>query len=146
MLDRLTQVGLELQAGGNLGPHRRLEEGIRTTAADLGSVHRDIGVAQHVVRRAVPALGHNHADAAADRDLALIDSELRTESRRDALRQFERALRRANVVDKDGKLIAPEPRDRVFGPHRRDQALADGNEKPITNRVPETVVDRVEPV
>ena len=73
VLDRLAQVGLELQAGRDLGLHRRLEERIRSAAADLGAVHRDVGVAQQVVRRSVPARGDDDPDAAADRDLALVE-------------------------------------------------------------------------
>ena len=64
VLDGLAQVGLELHSRGDLGLHRRLEQRIRAAAADLGAVHRDVGVAQQVVRRAVAAGGDDDADAA----------------------------------------------------------------------------------
>ena len=94
----------------------------------------------------MPARCDHHADAAADRDLALIGSERRVERGRDALRQLEHLLRCAHVVDEDGELVAAQPSDRVLGSQRGVQALADRDEELVADRVTEAVVDGLEPV
>ena len=54
--------------------------------------------------------------------------------------------RLGDVLDQDGELVAAEPRDRVAGPDRVGEALADRLEQRVAGRMTEAVVDGLEVV
>ena len=111
-LDRLPQVGLELEPLDDRGAHLRLEELVAAEPGGLRAVHRDVGVAEQVLaaarrRTAIPMLAlDEHLRARRSRTALGAPSQIRSASR-------AASLRSASVLEQDGELVAAQPGGRV---------------------------------
>ena len=146
-LDRAPEVVLHVDPVHRLVGHRRLEQ--RRSAADgvgLGADHRDLGLAEHLVRRrpARPADG-DPSDALMNQSRPPIGNGARS-SCADPLGDPAGVVDVDDRVEDDPELVAAEARDRVARPERADEALADRGQEPVADGVADALVDDLEPV
>ena len=105
--DRVVQLAAEPGVVDDVLAHPRLEPGPGRLAGVLGRVHRDVGVAQHLVG-AVAGAGERDADAGVREQLVLADPERHRERGQDA-RGGLLGLGRVVVVEQHRELVAAQP-------------------------------------
>ena len=133
-------------AGHDRGVHQRLEDGDAIRPAALGAVHRDVGVAQQVVRAGDPVAGRGDADARADRDLLAQDRERDPQRVDDAMGDIEGMTQRGVVLEQDRELVATETGGEVVGRDAGPEPLGHRDEEPVARRMAQGVVDDLEVV
>jgi hypothetical protein len=144
-LDRVAQVGLEIQPAHHDLVHVRVEDRVAALAFGLRAVHRDVGVAHHVGRSGV-GVGERDPDRRGHDQLAPVEVERILQRLLDALGDHGRLAGVADVVEQDRELVAAEPGDGVAGAQGRLQPARDRDQQPVADVVPERVVDELEAV
>ena len=121
----LPQVALQVEPAHDLLVHLGVEDRVAALAVGLGAVHRDVGVAHHLLGRGLRAVA-----SAIPIDAPMNSS--RPSSRngacrlcrtRSAMIVASRAL--ADVVEQQRELVAAEAGDGVVGPQRRLEPARD---------------------
>ena len=124
---------------------RAVEHRVLRASLGLRTIHRDIGVAHHVLGRVVLRPAHRDADADAGRELGrsnvhrLGDHGLQPRGENDGILL-------AHVSGQDRELVAAKTRDHVRRAKLRGDTLAEDYEELVTGAVPQAVVDRLEAV
>ena len=125
--------------------HRGVEHGVAALAVGLRAVHRDVGVAHHLLRRGLRGRERD-PDRGADEQLAPVDHERRLQAVQDALGDDRGLARVADVVEQERELVAGEPGDGVVRPQRGLQPSRHRLQQLVAARVAEAVVDDLEAV
>ncbi|MNQ61549.1 hypothetical protein D3C85_758670 [compost metagenome] len=93
---------------------------------------------------------HRDPEAGANLSMRLADVDRRGKLAEDFLADtaglFLQALALRQAFEDDHEFIAADPRDGVTGPHDIFQATGRGHQHLVTGGVPESVVDRLEPI
>ena len=93
--------------------HRRLEDRVLALALGLRRVHRDVGIAEQVVR-AIPFVATGgDADAGADRELLAFDRHGHLEGLEEPLANRQGPVQVGHVVEQDRELVAAQSRRHV---------------------------------
>ncbi len=147
VVDRVTEVIVDLEPGHRLGPQRLVEDLDPAPTLVLGLEHGRIGLLQDVLGRLAPPHYERHADAGGHHHVAP-GGEL------DRIGQQPRVLvgqadGHVDVVDiaaQHDELVSGEPADHVPAPHRRLEALGQGQQDLVAAHMAEGVVDQLEVV
>src|SRR5438046_2338293 len=118
-LEGVPQVRLHAGAGLGRVAHGHVEHLETRPPLLLGMIHGEVGVAQQILDLPVVRVAQRHADAGAREDLAALERKRRGERILDAPRRVLRVGQSSDLLEQKGKLIAPEPRHDVAGPHAR---------------------------
>ena len=102
---------------------RRVEHRVAALALGLGAVHRDVGVADDLVRRGAGSASAMPIEAATTSSRPSSWNGVAAASQH-ALGDHGRLAGVADVVEQDGELVAAEPGDGVAGAQRRTPAGA----------------------
>ena len=146
VLDGPPEVGLELHPLDDAPVHLRVEHDGAGLSLELRLVHRDVRVAQHLVRLAVPRRLHRDPDARRHEQLVAGQLDAPCEGAVDAGRDQRRAGDVVAAGEEEPELVSAEPRDRVSGPDRLGEPPGDRDEEVVAGLVTEAVVDHLEPV
>ena len=142
---RRAELGLQPETGHHPGVHRGVEHGTRTAAARLGVVHRDVGIAQHVLGVRMGAAADRDADAGRHRDLVPVELDRRRDPRLHPLHDRpDRA--RFDAMEQHRELVTAEPCREIGLTQPGAQPLADRGQEAISHVVTERVVDELEAV
>ncbi len=134
-------------AGDRAGVGLGVGEFEAVAAGRLGPVHRDVGAAQHLRRRAFLGPALDDADAAPDRQLPALQSDRRGQGGQYADREVGHLLLGVGAGGQGDELVTAEPGDHLAGAGRAAlQPVGDLDQQPVPRRVPEAVVDRLETV
>ena len=146
----LAQPDRSLERGDGLLPpadalfHLRLVRGNLPLAGLLRVVHRNVGVADELVRGRRGGR-EGDADARVHRHLLPLHAE-RLAERLDEPGGNPFDLLRVRAVRENGELVSTEPRRNVGRPHTRLQPVRERHEQRVAHRMAETIVDRLEVV
>ena len=143
---RAPQVAFEPQAMRDLGVQRRVEQREPRLAAGLGLVHRGVGVAQHVGRRAVADAAEGDADAGAGGDLGAGDLERLAQHLEQPVGQGHCVAIAVNIFGQDREFVAAQPRHDVVRAHMLANALRNRDQELVAHGVAKAVVDELEAV
>ena len=145
VLDGDAQVGLQSQPFDGLVVHARFKQREPSLAALLRAVHRDVGVAQHVVGALRTGIPHD-ADAGADGDFGAVELHGLLHRFQHAFRHAHAVRRLAHLVDQYREFVATQARDRVASPRGVQQASADLEQQLVAGGMAHRVVDGLEVV
>ena len=112
----------------------------------LGADHRDLRLAEHLAGRRPPRSPDGDPERGADEPVAAAHRERRAQVGADPLDDAHRVVGVDDRVEDDPELIAPEARHGVARSQRAHQALPDGAEQPVADRVADALVDDLEAV
>ena len=144
--DGIAQVELEFAARLHQAIHFRLEEAIGALAFCLGTIERDVGALEQLLR--LPAIHRRDRDADADADCSLVPVEI--ERHGYVIDQpGGKRTRILGVTDlrlKDGKFIAAQTGKRIAFTQAFAHALGDLPQEPIAESMAERVVDGLEAI
>src|SRR4051812_23373763 len=110
----------------------------------LRAVHRGIGVTDQIQRRRRAATRGRDANAGAEKDWLLADSDRPGERGEQAARKGGRFSGAPEAAAGDDELIAAEACEEVAVANRATEPVADRGEDVVTDRVPEAVVQERE--
>jgi len=145
-LERVAQIGLELDARQQRGAHRGLVRRGAVAARLLGAVHREVGVAQQLVgaRRGVARVGD--ADRGPDEDLLALHVEGPAHGGDDALGDGVGLDAAPVVLEQHRELVAPEARRGVGCARAGGEPLGHGAQELVAGGVADAVVDGLEAI
>ena len=112
----------------------------------LVPVHVGIGRAQELFGHRVAVGVHGHAHAGPDPDAARLEREGLVEAAEQPVGQCGRVVVARHAREEDGELVPAEPADGVVGTDRRAEPLRHLPQQLVARRVPQGVVDLLEPV
>ena len=144
--DACAQIGLHGAAGLLPGVHLRLEEADGAAAVLLGTVQRQIGLAQQRISRGAVDRGHDDADAGPDHDLGPVDRERCADRFGDPARDGAGVFRPLQPGHQDRELIRAQPRDRFRPMQARGEPRRHLPQDLVACRKSEGVVHRLEMV
>src|SRR3954452_23463534 len=110
----------------------------------LRAVHRSVGVTHEIQSRRRAATGGCDADAGAEKDSLLTDSDRAGEGGEQAPGEGACFIGAPEAAAGDDELIAPEACEEVAIAHGAAEPVADRGQDVVTNRVPEAVVQQRE--
>ena len=143
--ERFAQVLLHGAAHLHLRIHFGSEEAIGAAPVALGTVERQIGVADQLVGARAVGRAHGDADAGADHDLRAVEIEGRAHALDDAQRQHGR-IRRLDDGLQHRELVSAHARDRVRLPDQHAQAFRHHLEELVAGGMAQRVVHGLEVV
>jgi hypothetical protein len=146
LADRAPQVGFELQAAAELFVQAGVEQREPALAFGLGLVHRQVGVAQHLVGLAVAHVAEGDADARRRPQLGAVDAHRLVQRLQHTLPELQHGGLARWLFDQDRELVAAKPRDQVVRAHAVADALRRFLQQLVAGRVAERVVDVLEAV
>ncbi len=114
--------------------------------AFFGVIHRNIGIAQNVFRRFIFGISHRYSDAETRKNLSAVQGKRRGNFFFDAFRKFNRIFDIGKFIQNKSKFIAAESRHQIFFPNGSCQTFGNVKNKPVADRMSETVVDSFETV
>ena len=126
--------------------HVGLKPNVRGLSVALGSIHRQVRIAEHLVCSLVATIVHGNANRTSNVKGAILDRECIFQCCSHSLRDPDSTLFGSVANDEDAKLIATQPRDQVFWTHAVPQAHCNMSEEYVTGSVSARVVYRLEPV
>ena len=126
--------------------HDRIEYLVARLAVIFGAIHRNVRVAQDVVRVLVAGRAQSDADARGGVNLISVEAERLRQLMLHALGDANRNIGIIETVEQDGELITAEPSRCVHWAQAALDAARDGDEQLIASGVAETVVDIFEAV
>ena len=142
--------------------HRGIEYRVSIASHRFGAVHGRIRVANELLRSAMARRAHGDADARCCKDVGAFEAHRRRNRFEQPFGDAHRVACVANVLEKDGELVAAEPRQRRIGAvalleprnvRRRvvssgclSQPLGDFEQQAVADCVTEAVVDRLESI
>ena len=145
-LERAPQVVLHVDPVHRLVGHRRLEQGVAARWIALGPDHRDLRLAEHLAGRRPPGSPEGDPERRADEPFPAAHRERGPQLVADPLGDPPGVVGIEDGVEDDPEFIATEAGDRVARAERADQTLADGGQQAIADRVPDALVDDLEPI
>ncbi len=146
VLDGLQQFALQTVALADGLVHLRLEEPQRRAALGLGSVERDVGLAQHL-RSVLGVLGDQRdADGRADLVASAVGGDRLFQVIGDAQRDRGGGVGPHQMRRQHRELVPAQPRDQVVLAHRRLQPVADPDQHLVADGMAVDVVDALEAV
>ena len=140
------QLALEPELCGHFGVQGAVEDRVSALALRLGAIHRDIGIAHHLVVRLVGQRAGRDADARTGRYGNPFQVQRFGEHLLQALGEHDDLAVGAHVLDENRELVAAEPRDQVLGAQKRPHAPGELDQQGVPRAVAEAVVDQLEPV
>ena len=145
-VDRLLQLGAELEPLDDALVHRGLEHPVAPLAVSLGHVHGHVGVAQELggLGNRVLAVDHADTDARPREDLLAVDLVRDLQRVKDPRRGVGRLRRVADALQQDRELVAAEAGDGVGGANRDPEAPCDLLQDLVAGRVAEAGLEVVE--
>ena len=146
VLERAPQVGLGGQAAAHALGHLRAEELVVGAAGLLRVVHRGVRIAHQRLGGVAVARIDRDADAAVGVQLMLGDLERLRELGQDAAGHARGFAGVGDVREADDELVAAQPRGGVLLAQAVGEALRDGGQQQVADRVAERVVDVLEAV
>jgi len=143
----VAQLGLQRQLVGLALAQRVVVDGVAVAALLLAVVHREVGVAQHVLAAGVVlAVGQHDAETQRGEELAAFDDHRRAERVDDAAGDPVAAL----VADRPGQqqreLVAAQAGQEVVRAQAGADALADFDQQRVAGGVAQRVVDQLEAI
>ena len=141
---RAAQVDLERAARLDARVHVRLEEAERAAPLGLGAIEREVGAFHQVVGGAAVVRRERDADADAGIDLLPVDLDRLGDDLDQPARERARRLRRSS---RHCRIANSSPPSRAIVSSSRDRAadaLRDGAEQLVADRMAERVVDALE--
>ena len=134
--------------------HRFVEKLKRITAGILRAVHRDLGLAQQVIRGGVDVPAHRDADARRDMDVLAFNAERKAECFEQSSGSGGCVVRLAHIVQKKQKLVPATTGDLAVAfasddvrfSQAMDEPLGDVSQKCVSRTVTETLVDLFEAI
>ena len=126
--------------------HGRLEQLDAALAVRLGRVHREVGVAQQLVRRGGGPAARGDADAGAGVHLAARHHDRLVQRVEDPLGHLDHRLGVGSVLEEHRELVAAQPSRRVAGAKAAAQAIGHGHQELVTGTVAQAVVHQLEVV
>ena len=153
--DRIAEVRFDVEPMTYRVAHARREQSVARLPATLRLVHRDIGVAQHVVGLSVAPAAVHDADAGTRPHGVQLQKVRLLQHRKHAFGDHCGRLCRRHVVQYDYEFVAAKSCDR-----RTDRVACDGivhskilaqprrylGEQQVADIVTQTVVDDLEPI
>ena len=147
LADGAAQVALELELLGDALVHALVEQHDAAAAVGLGGVHRQVGVAQHLVGGAVAEVAERDADAGARQHLGAVDhASAPTPPPAGAAASAMRVVGVVHLLQQHGELVAAQPRHQVARAHAVGQAARHLAQQRVAGDVAEAVVDDLEAV
>jgi hypothetical protein len=161
-VERVAEVGLELEPRHGLVAHGVVEDHVRGAPVGLGAIERGVRVAEHVGGAGVARRAQRDADARGGEDLLALERERLRELLTDPLGDEGGIAIVLEPGQQDGEFVSAEPRDgagadprvprvgrleptdRVARSEARFQPMRGLHEQLITGVMPETVVDVLE--
>ena len=147
LLDRLAEIHVELHAALDVVLHLALEHRVAVLSVPLGAVHRDVRVAQQILRRR--PLSDRDPDAGRDRHARLLlGAELEGVRQRlqDALCDQLRADRRGQLLGDHNELVAAEAPEGVSVADDALEPRGHCTQQFVADAMAERVVDALEVV
>ena len=145
-LDGAPKVVLERGAVQRLGVHLGVEHHGGPDGVQLRPVERDLGLLEEVPRVGEPGAPEREAQAGADVDLTPVEVEGLRDRELDPRRDTLRLADAAHRAQQDPELVRAEPGHGVRRPRCADEPPPDLGEQQVAGRVPEALVDDLEPV
>ena len=124
--------------------HARIEDRQAVAPFFLGDMKRHIRTAQQFISIAIAIEGARYPDAGGDAEPVAVDHERRPHDRQEAMRAFQQQAVTAACREQDGELVPAEPRDCVLRADFLLETHCDFAKERVTDRVPPSVVDRLE--
>ena len=144
-LERLAQVGLQLDAIQHRRMHAAFIQHRARLAACLGVIHRHVGVAQHLVSRLL-RLRTRDADARAQVHVLAFHLQRTAQRRRDARRHVHHLTFATHLFQQDRELVATEARRGVTVAKAGAQPVRRLHQHGITRGMAQRIVDLLEVV
>jgi hypothetical protein len=126
--------------------HLLVEDRVCGAPVRLGAVHRDVGVAQDLLRARAVAVADGDADAAGGEHLVAGEAERTLQLLEHALGVADRLSHVDEALEQESELVAAQARHRVDHPHRAPEPHREGDQQLVAEPVPEAVVDDLEAV
>ena len=126
--------------------HIRLKKPPPATALLFGAIKRQIGVLHQLNGMRAVARRQCNADAGANADFVAFQLEMLIDALNNAARQDRGFHRFRDPELEDRELVSTQAGNRVGFAHRRPQSGCDRAQQAVADRMPERVVDRLEPV
>ncbi len=147
----LAQLALQLQAPVDRRLHLRGEEVQRVAPAELGAVHRGVGLLQRIGGQLGTERMQGNADAGADRQFMAVHQTGFHQALEQLLADFGGVLSGhlrlfGERLKEHHEFVAAQPRQGVLGAQAGRQACGDFAQQGVADRVAEAVVDRLEVV
>ena len=130
----------------NAAAQRIVAELDAVAAALLGLVHREVGVAEHLVGGEVGIVPDRHADGDVHTQGHLTDPDGLAHGLAEALGEVERGIHVGDRFGDDEELVAAEAADVVSAAHDRLETLRHRSQHGVAGWMPVLIVDVLEPV
>ena len=140
------QVGLQFEPLQSGLVHEASKHGIRTGAIALGAIHRQVGVAQHLIRVLVMRRAERDPDADAGVDVLAANAEFAQQHLVNAIGHACGVFETGHFVQQDGELVSPQPGDRIPRTQEHADALSEFDQQLIARGVTQTVVHHLESI
>ena len=144
--ERAAQVDFDLAALLQASLHARIEAPVDATPTGLCFVKGDVGILDQGLHVAAVPRRHGDADARADIGVVGADPIGSAQRANDPRREVARLIVLADAELDHGELVAAEPRHDVACADAFLQPPAGEAQEPVPGRMPERVVDLLEPV
>ncbi len=145
-LDGAAQFGLQREAVGFPGAHRRLVDVDAVAADALGVIHRKLGVLDDLLGQLGLRIGQRQADRGGEEDLAVVEGDRRADGLADGLGEGGDAGGVLFRQQDQPELVAGEPRQRVLRLQDAGQAACQRQQDGIADRDADGIVDLLEAV
>ena len=146
LLQRGVQLDLEHPATLDHGAHVGVEQRVAVLAGGLGRVQGQLRVAQEVVGGRVSAEGDADARRQEEVWTEVVELEGLVQSLDHASGERVEPRPAGCCLDQQHELVSAQTTDRVAGPHHVLEPFGDDLQELITGRLPEPLVDILEPV
>src|SRR5438105_14288558 len=110
------------------------------SAERLGTIHRDIRIAQEVFWLLIPRRTQGDADAGSGAHVVPVQPERLRQARVETLGKVDRVADVRDLLEQDRKLIATQTRHGIARAQTRLQAARDGNQLLIPDGMTEAVI------
>ena len=142
----MLQLGTELVSCADGRVHARVEDRKARLSIRLRHVHRDVGVADNLLRVATGVAGAGDPDAGGDGHGLAAEHVRHPEVAHEPFRHGARAPQVGQIAGKDGELVATQPCDEVTLPDEPPDSIGDRDEELVSGGVTHAVVDDLEVV
>ena len=140
------QVGLQFEPLQGRLVHEASKHGVRTGATALGAVHRQIRIAQHLIRVLVMRRAERDPDADAGVDLLAANEEFAQQHLVNAIGDACGVFEAGDFVQQDGELVSPQPGDRIARTQEHADPLAEFDQQLVARGVTQAVVHHLESI
>ena len=128
-VDRVLQLGAELVTRADRGMHAGVEHGEAGLSVRLGHVHRDVGIADDLLRVAAGVAGAGDSDGGRTGDRVLADHVGHAEVPDEALGHGARLSEIGHVLGEDREFVAAEASHEIAVAHEPADPIGHRDEK-----------------